>query len=98
MSDIQYITAADIRYKIVGKDETQVSIFVNYWADGYDFKMTYPIDLPIDDETGAIPTGDALKDLIMHFAPIGQLNALIARFKAAVLVDFSEIDQLIAQS
>lgn len=91
------VTPKDIRYAVTSKDETRVSIVVKYWPQGYDLSLSYNIELPIDFETNTVPTGDELRALIMHNAPVGQLDMMVRRFKAAVMVDLSHIDELIAK-
>lgn len=88
----------DIRYAIVGKNEHTISLYVDYWIEGYDFKLRYQIDLPVNPATHEIPSGQELNDLIMHHAPLGQLTFKIVRFKQAPLIDYAEIDSLIVPS
>ena len=97
MSELNGISNDMVRFAITGKDESVPSIVVTYWIDGYGMKVAQNLLLPIDGQTNAIPRGTALAEHILQHAPFEQLVSDIARFKAAVLVDFSEIDQLIEQ-
>ena len=92
--NIETVERANIRYALVSKDERQVSIQVKYWVDGYDFFLTYSIDLPINTEF-KVPSGKELQMLILEHAPVGQLQDYLNRYKSAVMVDMEDIDRLI---
>lgn len=92
------ITKDDIRYAIVAKDENDITIVVCFWAEGYTFTETYNIKLPVDIVTKAIPTGEQLRELIMQYAPVEALRMKIQNYKDAVMVDWSEVDRLIAET
>lgn len=98
MSTTSTVKREDIRFAIVAKNEINASITVEYWAEGYEFRQQYQIDLPINPLDHSIPTGQALTDLIMHFAPTDGLGTVIERFKQTPFVDFSHIDSLLQPS
>ena len=92
------IKKEDIRFAIVSKNEVDVTIVVSYWVDGYTMQVAQNIQLPVEPETFAIPSGAALTELIMNQAPVDQLSKDIDHFKNGVMVDFTEIDGLIIAS
>ncbi len=89
------INPKDIRFAITSKNETDVTMVVTYWVEGYTLLVPQNLNIPVDPVTSAIPKGEALIEHIMAHAPIEQLRHDIIRFKTAVYVDFSEIDALI---
>lgn len=90
------ITKDIVKWGIVSKDEQNMTIIVAYWAEGYTAIVHQNLQLAIDPETNAIPSGDELVNYVMLHAPVEQLNRDITRFKKATLVDWTLIDQLIA--
>lgn len=92
------ITREEMKYEIVSKDESRASIVVRYYVPGYDMDAHLNIDLPIDPISHAIPTGQDLQELLLFWAPIGQLQDQIDRFKQAALVDMSEIGSIISST
>lgn len=86
-----------IRFAIESKDESAGTIVVCYWMVGQNFLFRSNIQLPIDPDTSAIPSGQALIDLILLHAPVEYFTDQLKRYKAAVFVDYSEIDRLIAE-
>lgn len=94
---MDYITKDNLKYAIVAKDETHVSIHVAYWGEGFTVRADQCISLPIDPVTFIIPSGQVLADLIIANAPLEHLNKEVERYKRGVLVDFTEIDKLITE-
>jgi hypothetical protein len=93
-------TLEQVTYDIVDVDKTTATIFVRYKTEVLPEGLVYPIDLPIDN--GAVPSGDALQQLIMHNAPVGQLavaeEIYVAEQNRKALVsavDLTHIDALI---
>ena len=93
MADIQ-----NIMFEIVGVDKMIGSLQVKYSTAAYPQGLVYQVDLPV----GEAPVGQALANLIMQFAPVGQLTdaeatqAWIESRKAQFArVDFSAIEALV---
>lgn len=93
----QEVSKENVRFAIESKDESEGTIVVIFWMDGQNFTSRCNIQLPIDPETSSIPSGQALTDLIMLHAPVQYFIDQLKRYKASVMVDYSEIDRLIAE-
>jgi hypothetical protein len=84
-------TVDDFNYDIIGMDESNCSITVEYYLKDIEFtKLFLNIDLPIDENHQTL-SGNDLEKYIREFTPVGQMQTIYDRFHKSALVDMSEI-------